>query len=717
MGNSSGNFVRKAFGRRASSGAVPKGFNNRRAQSSMLEQLEPRTLMSVSGFDLGSGLPSNLHHGADTHTTAKAATLAPPSSLHASALSSSAVKVSWTDNDTTATGYYVLRTADGVNWNTVGTLTSATAASFTDGTVAAGHGYGYEVKAFNSAVVSAASNIETLRVPAAAVVGAPSNLRDTHGKSAVNLSWTDTDSSANGYCVLRATDGVNFSTIATINSATAAAFVDGSVSSGRAYQYEVKAFKGTTLSGASNVDLVVTPLFSPTGLTATVSGVTVNLQWTNHDSAATGYAIFRATDGRTFTLLKSLTSGSANSYTDSAVAAGQTYTYQVRAMSAVSTSEPSNAAAATVPNGGGGGTGNGVSISTRYGNELVITAGGTADTVSVVQSGSTLTITADGTTSTATAPAAGVFVYARSGNDHITIDSSVLIRTTIDAIDGALTTIASAGANVSAWIDATDAFSGSGVVHRVASFLGGVGKGLGLSLANPTDAGPTTVVNRSLWGTGPVAADVNQGSLGDCYFLSTLAAFAGVKPAALQESAVDLGDGTFAVQFFRQGVANFVRVSDAFPTGGFGGFAFAHPGANNTIWAMVMEKAFAEFRTGANTYSSISGGWMGEVYNDLNTANASFTMSTQSETAFYNMVSAGLSSGKPVTVGTSDTTALVKSHAYTLVSASKDSNGVTHYVVRNPWGTAGDVLENTAGYATLTFAQMVADFGAGCIAV
>jgi fibronectin type 3 domain-containing protein len=797
------NSVRKTFGRLGGCAATAK---RRPALSSMLEGLESRTLMSVSAFHLGNVRLTDSHHASDSHTAVKATTLTAPSALHASVLSTSSVKVSWTDNDSTATGYYVLRTTDGVTWTTVGTLTSVTANSYTDGTVVAGHGYGYEVKAFNSTLVSAASNIETLRVPTpaplapsaltatvqgltvqlqwtdkdstaigynvlratdgvhfsqigklasgtaksytdtsiagaqtysyavqaftasatsavsniavvATQLGAPSGLKDTHNTSSVNLTWKDNDSSAKGYYVLRATDGTNFSTIGTLNSASAAGYTDTTVTSGHAYQYEVKAFNGTATSAASNVDYVVTPLLTPTGLTATVSGATINLQWTGHDTTATGYAIFRATDGKTFTVLKSLTDGSANTYTDSGVTAGQVYTYEVRAISAASYSEPSNTASATVPSGGGGGGSAGVTITTRYGNELVITAGGAADTVSVVQSGSTLTIVADGKTSTASVPAAGIFVYARSGSDTITIDSSVLIRTTVDAIDGALTTIASAGANVSAWIDSTDAFTGAGVVHRVASFVGGVGKGLGLSMANPTDAGTTTLVNRSLWGTGPVAGDVNQGSVGDCYFLSTLAAFAGTKPAALQESAVDLGDGTFAVQYFKQGVANFLRVSNAFSTGGFAGFAYAHPGANNTIWAMVMEKAFASFRTGANTYSSIGGGWMGEVYNDLNTANTSFYMSTQNETAFYNMVSSGLSTGKPVTFGTSDATALVKGHAYTLVSASMDSNGVTHYMVRNPWGVSGDALENSSGYATLTFAQMVADFAAGCIAV
>ena len=43
---------------------------------------------------------------------------------------------------------------------------------------------------------------------------------------------------------------------------------------------------------------------------------------------------------------------------------------------------------------------------------------------------------------------------------------------------------------------------------------------------------------------------------------------------------------------------------------------------------------------------------------------------------------------------------LVGDHAYTLVSCYRDSSGVAHYVVRNPWGTSGDSIENSQGYAT-----------------
>jgi hypothetical protein len=80
------------------------------------------------------------------------------------------------------------------------------------------------------------------------------------------------------------------------------------------------------------------------------------------------------------------------------------------------------------------------------------------------------------------------------------------------------------------------------------------------------------------------------------------------------------------------------------------------------------------------------------------------------------MLSSDLNSDDPVTLGTSsDAPNLVSDHAYTLVSVY-EVNGQTYYVVRNPWGFAGDSLENSSGYATLTYSQMVSNFVGGCAA-
>ncbi len=200
-----------------------------------------------------------------------------------------------------------------------------------------------------------------------------------------------------------------------------------------------------------------------------------------------------------------------------------------------------------------------------------------------------------------------------------------------------------------------------------------------------------------------------QGATGDCYFLASLAAFAGEKPSGLTEAAVDLGDGTYLVRFMRQSQAVYVRVSGDLGTGVYGGFRNAHPGASGDLWAPIMEKAFAYFRTGANTYASISAGWMSEAYTDLGVKYSNLNL-TMSESSFFSTVSGDLARGMAVTLATGGSApSLVHNHAYTIVSASKDVHGVTHYVIRNPWGVSGGQIENSSGYATVTFSQLRAN--------
>ena len=384
------------------------------------------------------------------------------------------------------------------------------------------------------------------------------------------------------------------------------------------------AFKKSTRSANSNVasattqpSTVVAPT-APTGLT--IGGSTVNslsLAWTDTASNATGYHVYRSNDGVNFTLIASLGS-SAASYTDSGLTSGATYSYEVGAYNSSGEKDtaPISGTTTSIIN-----STNPINIYTRYGNELVLAGNGGNDAISVTQSGSTLAIVGDGATINEPAPAAGLFIYSYGGNTSITVDSSVTLRTTIETIDATTTTINSGNPNVSAWIDSTDKFTGSGIVHSVANFYGAVSKAIGIRIADPSDAGSTFVDQASLWGAAPVPTDVNQGGVGDCYFLSSLAAFAQSSPAKLEEMAVDMGDGTYAVQYMRNGTPSFVRVDNDISTGQYWGYASRTSWCHRRHSGNIPEKSYASFRTGANTYASLNSGWMGNVYSDFGVAN------------------------------------------------------------------------------------------------
>lgn len=615
------------------------------------------------------------------------------------------VHVTWKSGDAATGGYELWRAVDGGSFSLVSNLDGIGSVSYDDSSVGAGYVYSYKIKAVGASNSSLYSSAVKVGMP----LSAPSSLSAGATATSVTLTWGGLDAHAKSYIVMRSTDNKNFSTVATLAS-NATGFVDLKVATGTAYYYKVSATNPANPSGTSAVQATTT-LLAPRSLAASVSGMGVDLTWSDPNRTGMGYVVLRSTDGVNFSALATLAPGSAAKYRDSAVGAKQAYVYEVRAVAGAQVSPDSNSAGATTPNG----TSN-VLITSRYGSELVVTSTGGADHVSISESGSLLTININGQDFHENALPAGLFVYDRAGGDTITIDASVAVRTTLSMIGAGVSTIVSSCANVSAWIDSADIISGAGLVHRVSAFAGGVSMALGASLANPKDAGTTKKITKSLFGAAPEAGDVNQGGVGDCYFLSSLAAFAEEDDSVLLQSAVDLGDGTYAVEYKKAGKPVYVRVSNAMPVDAYGRLRFARPGVNDTMWALVMEKAFAYFRTGANTYASISGGWMSEVYSILGVSSSNFWLNT-GESAFFDLMQARLNQFKAVTLATSTRPSmLVGNHAYTLVNVWKDDSGATHYVVRNPWGVSGTRAENSGGYATLTFAQMQANFVCGTFA-
>jgi hypothetical protein len=184
--------------------------------------------------------------------------------------------------------------------------------------------------------------------------------------------------------------------------------------------------------------------------------------------------------------------------------------------------------------------------------------------------------------------------------------------------------------------------------------------------------------------------------------------------------AVDLGDGTYAVQFKRNGTMMYVRVDADLPVGPWSGLNFAHPSAGGPMWVAIMEKAYAFFRTGAATYSSLNWGWTGAVMSDLGVANKTF--STGGATLFDTLTDA-LANNKAIAAVTGSTigadVALVHSHAYTIVATSIDSNGAKYVELRNPWGFDGAGWDSNVndGLVTVTWAQFQTYISSGSIQV
>jgi len=92
--------------------------------------------------------------------------------------------------------------------------------------------------------------------------------------------------------------------------------------------------------------------------------------------------------------------------------------------------------------------------------------------------------------------------------------------------------------------------------------------------------------------SGPSMNDINQGDLGDCYLLSSLAEVACKNPSVISSMITSNGNNTYGVRFCVNGVADYVTVNTALADGG------SIFNSATDIWASLAEKAYAELQAG-----------------------------------------------------------------------------------------------------------------------
>jgi hypothetical protein len=282
--------------------------------------------------------------------------------------------------------------------------------------------------------------------------------------------------------------------------------------------------------------------------------------------------------------------------------------------------------------------------------------------------------------------------------------------------------------------DASNAEANAGNVHRVNSFMFGLSKeAVGQDLPDPAcmTSGASYDPNGDRYDANPlfgstntvVLSDVDQGRLGDCYFLAGIGAVVYQQPNVIRQSIVELGDGTFAVRFKRNGSTEYYRIDNELPANlsmnngvpTWTGNAYARLGHNGALWVALLEKAYVFWECGADAdYAVIEGGFGDYAYDALGLS--SWTKDTDDDDAMA-VIAQQLAQGKPVTVCTSFSLdgfdvgdSIVLNHCYTVVSINQASGTIT---LRNPWGTdAGSqsgawVQGANDGYVTFTWQSFV----------
>lgn len=221
-------------------------------------------------------------------------------------------------------------------------------------------------------------------------------------------------------------------------------------------------------------------------------------------------------------------------------------------------------------------------------------------------------------------------------------------------------------------------------------------------------------------GATPHADDVEQGLLGDCYFMAPLSSIAKSFPNVIKQSIVDLGDGSYAVQFKQDGVNHFVRVDADLPTfNGTPGFAhWTDLQAAQSMWVPIMEKAWAFF-SGAGSYSEIEGGNAEEPYQALGMSYDTYgphgtlgIFGGEDPQELGKHIYSLLSAGKAVTFCTNDDGVLLSDHCYMVDHVNFTGTTVSAIVLRNPWGSDSTNPSHDGnlndGYITLNPSQALA---------
>lgn len=400
-------------------------------------------------------------------------------------------------------------------------------------------------------------------------------------------------------------------------------------------------------------------------------------------------------------------------------------------------------------------------VSTGSGSVLVVLGTAGNDAITLSQSGNTITVVSDAGTQQFTPAGGGAFagaaIYGFDGNDTLreTASLAAAMSTVVyagagtDAVyengadksfvygqDGDDLLVAVGGGSDavdgglgfdSFWVDSSDcvlnveaAETAGANVHKISAFVAPTtAPAPSLEIAGQDMLDPTAAygytnnfVNQPLWTDGPQFNDIRQGAAGDCYLLAALSSLAETDPNWIRQSVTGLGDGTYAVRFLKSGVENYYRIDAQLPTYGSSP-AYANLTPSGELWVSLVEKAFAQFRSGLNSYASIDGGWMSEGYAAITGASySSISTGTQTASTLAQNMANALAAGHAVAAGSSTGVApIVGGHAYSVQSVQQ-IGGVWYVSVYNPWGVDGMAYDSNPndGLLLLTIDQFQAAF-------
>ena len=275
------------------------------------------------------------------------AAVSAPTNLKVTEYSDKAAKLSWS-KVAGVTGYLVYYSTDNSNFTKLKTINSQSTTSYTVGGLTAGKAYYFALISYTNinGKITKSKRTSSLKITAtsSSSVPAPSNLKVAeYSNSAIKLTWTKA-SDVTGYYVYRSTDGKKYSKIKTLKASTTA-YTNTSLTAGKKYYYSIASYKNTSTGAvaigpkSSAINITTTSSSSvpaPSNLkVAEYSNSAIKLTWTKAPDV-TGYYVYRSTDGKKYSKIKTL-KASTTAYTNTSLTAGKKYYYSIASYKNTST--------------------------------------------------------------------------------------------------------------------------------------------------------------------------------------------------------------------------------------------------------------------------------------------------------------------------------------------------------------------------------------------
>ena len=336
----SGYIVERAIGTSGTFQIVAYCLANSQAYSDINLTANTTYRYRVQALGGSAGNSSYSNEASATTGVTSSGALSTPTNLYANSISQTQINLTWTDNATNETAYIVERAVGSGSFQILAYL-NPNLQAYSDSNLTANVTYRYRVQAYNNTMGTSSYSNEASATAGNITSGSlatPTGLTATVVTSSqVNLVWTDNASSEIGYNVERAAGNTGTFTLLSYLGPNAQSFSDTGLVSNTTYIYRVQARGSSSNSAYSNEasvnlgNLASGSLTPPAYITATpVSGSQINLVWTDNSTGESGYNLERKSADGSYSIIAYL-AADVQSYSDTGLQEGTTYTYRIQA--------------------------------------------------------------------------------------------------------------------------------------------------------------------------------------------------------------------------------------------------------------------------------------------------------------------------------------------------------------------------------------------------